>query len=112
MYVRVKHYYADGFYPLERILDYPIPAYPGVYVVQGRSNDIDEWKAVDVGQTKNLRERFELHHPRMDCWRRQGLTSLYVAFINQINYKSRIQMENELREYYNPPCWWKLATES
>ena len=107
MYVRVKNYHAEGFYPLDRISNCPIPAFPGVYVVQGQSLKDGELKVVDVGQTKNLRERFELHHPRMDCWRKQGLLGLSVAIINQINYKSRLRMENDLRDYFKPPCWWK-----
>lgn len=81
MYVQVKDYYARGFYPLDRIQECSISSYPGVYVVQGRCHLTDEWKVVDVGQTKNLRERFELHHPRMDCWKSQGLSELRVAVI-------------------------------
>lgn len=107
MYVQVKNYYAHGYYPLDRIQSCPIPAFPGVFVIQGQLIKTDEWKVIDVGQSKNLRERFELHHPRMDCWRMQGASNLSVAIINQINYKSRIRMEKDLREYYKPPCWWK-----
>ena len=106
MYVDVKNYHARGLYPLDRIRDCSISPYPGVYVVQGQCHLTGEMKVVDVGQTKNLQERFKLYHPRMDCWRSQGVSNLSVAVIYQINYKSRIRMENDLREHFKPPCWW------
>lgn len=107
MKVQIKNYYAQGYYPLDSIGEHSIPNYPRVYIVHGQSLKNRDFKVVYVGQTKILRERFEIYHPRMDCWKSQGVSNLSVAVIYLINYKSRIRMEADLREYFKPSCWWK-----
>ena len=54
MRVQIKDYYAQGYYPLDRISEHAIPDYPSVYIVEGQSLNNGEFKVVDVGQTKNL----------------------------------------------------------
>ena len=112
MRIQIKDYFTKGYYPLDRISEHAIPDYPGVYIVHAQILNNGEFKVVDVGQTKNLRERFELYHPRMDCWKSQGVSNLSVAVVYQINYKSRIRMEADLRDYFKPPCWWTSGKEN
>jgi len=74
----------------------------GVYVILGRSSNAHDWNVVDVGESATVRDRVE-NHDRSACWKRQGHSQLQVAAY-YCNERERMQLEQQLRKQFKPPC--------
>lgn len=98
MSIQVGNYQAQGPFGNEGSLN----ARSGVYVILGRSRQIDSWNVVDVGESENIRNRVQTHD-RSPCWRGQGHGELAVAAI-YADARNRMLIERELRGQFNPPC--------
>ena len=82
---------------------YPLPptfkAEPGNYIFAKIVNN--HWKAVYIGQTEDLSERFDNHHAA-PCIERNGATYIH-AHINA-EKASRLAEERDLIGAYSTPC--------
>lgn len=107
MPLKIYNYNAYGPYTLSTIAESDIPVFPGVFVILGDIEGTDDWKVIDVGQTKNLRQRLQYNDERVRSWWKQGFTNIAVGVIYQKNYKSRLRMEQDLRDHFDPPCGWE-----
>ena len=107
MPLKIHKYNAYGPYTLSTIAESDIPVFPGVFVILGDIEGTDNWKVLDVGQTKNLRQRFSYNDERVQSWKKQGFNNIGVGVIFQKNYKSRLRMEKDLRDHFDPPCGWE-----
>lgn len=112
MTIRIHNYNAYGPYSLSSIAESELPVFPGVFVILGDIEGTDDWKVLDVGQTKNLKQRFQYNDERVQSWQRQGFDKIGVGVIYQKNYKSRLRMEKDLRDFFDPPCGWEIDSSS
>ena len=78
-----------------------IHAQSGVYVILGKSGGTN-WSVVDVGESQSVRERVE-NHDRQPCWKGQGHQELAAAVL-YVPERQRMQIEDELRNHFNPRC--------
>ena len=74
----------------------------GVYVILGRNKN-DDWYVVDVGESENVYYRVK-NHDRQHCWSRQRYDQLSVAVYYTNNEYKRLNLEQQIRHQYNPPC--------
>lgn len=75
----------------------------GVYMVLGRNPPSDEYEAIDVGQSNNVRRRVKKHE-RADCWYRHNHKEVTVA-VRYADKTNRLAIEDELRDLYKDmPC--------
>ncbi|MFH1327318.1 MAG: hypothetical protein ABIH76_00465 [Candidatus Bathyarchaeota archaeon] len=75
----------------------------GVYaIVDDQSNSLI---VVDVGESANVKSRVE-NHERGSCWTRNRIGTLKVAVLYTpgLQQPCRMQIEQEIREHYNPVC--------
>lgn len=98
MSIQVGSYHAEG--PFRNVAS--LLARSGVYVILGRPAVTLPWQVVDVGEAGNIHERVSCHD-RAPCWRGQGHAELAVAAIYSDEH-SRMLIERQLRQQYNPPC--------
>ena len=84
---------------------YPIgtnfKAEPGNYIF-AKEASAGKWAAVYVGQTGDLRERFDSHH-KMPAIEKNGATHIH-ARINKGGKQARLFEESDLVANYRPPC--------
>lgn len=73
----------------------------GVYVILGTKSG--KRYVVDVGESKNVKERVE-NHDRANCWARQGYTEPLEVAVLYVDEAKRMRVERELRQQYKPPC--------
>ena len=75
----------------------------GVYVILDKRSD--GYYVIDIGESSKVKTRVE-NHERTDCWKRIKKVTQYFA----VNYtpnkqqEGRKEIEQELRQQYNPPC--------
>ena len=74
---------------------------PGNYVFAKESSP-GKWRAIYIGETSNLNERFDDHH-KMPCIRRNGATHIHVH-INSVNKTLRVAEETDLTTKWVPTC--------
>lgn len=98
MSIQIGKYTAEG--PYGNVDD--LRKASGVYVILGRSSNAVNWNVVDVGESKDVHDRVS-NHDRADDWKRQGHVTLHAAPI-YANEAQRMQIEQDLRQQYNPPC--------
>jgi hypothetical protein len=72
----------------------------GVYAILGR--DTGNWIVVDVGESGNVQERVA-NHDRRTQWQGCGHATLSVAAY-YCDAATRMTVEKQLRNYYNPRC--------
>lgn len=84
-------------------LDSTFSEISAVYVVTKRSKSGDTYShsIVYIGQTDNLKKRFENHH-KQDCFDEQGANTLCVH--QESSEKQRLAIESDLIEAKNPRC--------
>ncbi|ABR30951.1 hypothetical protein SU69_05565 [Thermosipho melanesiensis] len=72
----------------------------GVYVILC-SNRI----VIDVGEASMVKTRIE-SHDRKECWEKHcyGFISYAAYYIEYGKKPSRVEVEQDIREFYNPPC--------
>jgi hypothetical protein len=73
-----------------------------VYAILGRNSDAERWIIVDVGEAGNAQDRIA-NHDRASSWRLQGYLQLACAAY-YCDERTRMQVEQELRRQFNPPC--------
>ncbi len=70
----------------------------GVYVIICNS------KVIDVGESKEIKTRLE-DHDRKDCWKKLCIEiHYYVHYTINAQKSGRMEIEQEIREFYKPPC--------
>lgn len=75
----------------------------GVYaIVDDRSGTL---QLIDVGESATVKSRVE-NHERGNCWTRNRIGTLKVAVLYTpgLQQAGRMQLEQEIREHYNPVC--------
>ncbi|MDF1871976.1 hypothetical protein [Vannielia sp.] len=98
MSINIGNYHAEGPFGNENYLQ----ARSGVYVILGRKQTATNWSVVDIGESRDIRERVG-NHDRALCWRGQGHAELAVAAI-YADAQNRMVIERQLRTQFNPPC--------
>jgi hypothetical protein len=75
----------------------------GVYAIHCRVES--KYYLVDVGESAKVKTRVE-NHDRADCWRRncKGQLTVSVLYTENKQQAGRKEIEQELRQLYNPPC--------
>lgn len=76
---------------------------PGVYVIL--SSNGTTYKAIDVGESHDIRSRIE-SHDRKECWKRNAPGTLLCA-VHYTPYQTesaRRVIEIEVRKSINPTC--------
>ena len=76
-------------------------ALPGNYIFAQRSG-ANQWRAIYVGQTSDLSDRFDDHH-KMPCIDRHGATHIHVH-VNNSGEQARRDEEDDIIRNYQPPC--------
>ena len=76
----------------------------GVYAILCKSSD-GEYSVVDVGESATVKSRID-SHDRKDCWTRNcsGTLTVSVLYTPNKQQTGRMEIEQELRDQYNPPC--------
>ncbi len=75
----------------------------GVYAIVCHSND--KYNLVDVGESAQVKSRVE-DHDRKPCWTKNCNSTLKVAvyYTPNLQQSGRREIEQEIRDEYNPPC--------
>ena len=109
MSINISEYTFEGPYPCARA--FRLRRSPGVYVILGL-NYGNRWEVIDVGQSRDIRNRI-VSHERRACWSAQNLASLSVAVLYtdrspyRYNEHRRMRLEARIRREYNPPCGFR-----
>lgn len=75
-----------------------------VYFVTKRAKDADgtfRLTSIYVGETGNLANRFDNHH-KQNCFNENGVNC--VCILGETNEDTRLKIEADLIDNYNPPC--------
>lgn len=75
----------------------------GVYtIIDDRSGVL---QLIDVGESATVKSRIE-NHERESCWTRNriGILKVAVLYTPGLQQVSRMQIEQEIRDHYNPAC--------
>lgn len=99
MSINVGRYTFDGPYTLTDKLE----DRSGIYAIHCYTDN--KYYLVDVGESATVRSRVE-SHDRKDCWQRNcsgtlGVSAYYTSHLQQAG---RMQIEQEIRRQYDPPC--------
>ena len=84
--------------------DITLPTKAGVYIVTARESDPNDGylhTAIYVGETGNLRERFESHDHSL-CFDRHRANCICVHY--EPNQETRRRIEKDLLDNRDPPC--------
>lgn len=75
----------------------------GVYAIHCYRDD--KYSLIDVGESATVKSRVETHD-RKDCWKREcaGTLMVSVYYTPNLQQAGRMQIEQEIRDQYNPPC--------
>jgi hypothetical protein len=75
----------------------------GVYAVHCQRNGA--YYLIDVGESATVKSRVD-NHDRADCWKRNcsGTLTVSVLYTPNKQQAGRKEIEQELRNQYNPPC--------
>lgn len=76
----------------------------GIYAILCTSPD-DKYTVVDIGESATVKSCVDTHD-RKDCWTHNCNETLTVAvfYTPSKQQAGRIEIEQELRNQYNPPC--------
>ncbi len=72
----------------------------GVYAILGKQGP-NSYKVIDIGESAEIGGRIS-NHDRAGCWSEQSNDLYYACY--SANENDRFDIEQELREIYNPPC--------
>jgi hypothetical protein len=99
MSIKIGNYSFDGPYDNSAILT----DNSGVYAILYKSGS--GYSLVDIGESATVKSRID-NHDRKDCWSRNSVGTLYVAvlYTPHKQQSGRMEIEQELRKEYNPPC--------
>lgn len=75
----------------------------GVYAIH--CNRDENYYLIDVGESSTVKSRVD-NHDRADCWKNNCSGTLTVSVLYTPNKQQggRMEIEQELRNQYNPPC--------
>jgi len=75
----------------------------GIYVILDYYNE--EYSVLDIGESHSVKTRLT-NHNRSACWARNkyGTIKYAVLYTPHLQQSGRTEIEQELREQYNPPC--------
>lgn len=75
----------------------------GIYVILVFRNNT--YYVIDVGESATVKSRVANHDRSLE-WKKQGPGDLFVVvlYTTNIQQTGRIQIEQELRKMYSPPC--------
>jgi len=75
----------------------------GVYAIHCKKNDKNYLK--DVGESAEVKTRLD-NHDRKDCWDENcdGSITYAVYYTPNLQQAGRKEIEQEIRNQYNPPC--------
>lgn len=60
-------------------------------------------KVLDIGQTGSINDRVQ-YHDRRPCWDRNKSGALHLYILVNSSEQGRLQIEQSLRNFYNPLC--------
>ncbi len=77
----------------------------GVYLILTRPDKDSKWKLIDVGESKEVRDRIE-DHDREDCWDRKdrGLRGFAVIYTPGKQKEGRMEIEQDIRSKRSNLC--------
>jgi len=75
----------------------------GVYAIHCK--DSEQYLLIDIGESEDVKERVK-NHDRKDCWTKncKGTLTVSVLYTPNLKQEGRKEIEQELRDDYNPPC--------
>jgi predicted GIY-YIG superfamily endonuclease len=75
----------------------------GIYAIHCHRDNT--YYLIDVGESAQVKTRVD-NHDRKECWSRNCSRTLTVSVLYTPNAQQpeRLQIEQELRDQYNPPC--------
>jgi hypothetical protein len=75
----------------------------GLYAIL--DNTGSSYEVIDIGETATLKTRIE-GHERQPCWQsnKDGRLVLAVLYTPHKQSSTRTDIEDNLRQQYNPPC--------
>lgn len=99
MSIKIGNYTFEGPYSSTNSLE----DRSGIYAILCKSANKNT--VVDVGESATVKSRVETHD-RSSCWSRKCTGKLCVAVLYTPNKQQsgRMQIEQELRDIYDPPC--------
>jgi len=75
----------------------------GVYAIHCyRENN---YYLIDIGESAKVKERVD-NHDKEDCWKKNcsGTLTVSVLYTPNLQQSGRMEIEQEIRKQYNPPC--------
>lgn len=99
MAIQIGNYTFEGPYTSANALE----DRSGVYAIHCFFNL--KYYLIDVGESATVRSRIE-NHDRKDCWvsNCNGTLTVSVLYTPNKQQAGRMEIEQELRSLYNPPC--------
>jgi len=99
MNITVGQYTFDGPYTLIGKLE----DRSGIYAIHCYRGG--KYYLIDVGESATVRSRVETHE-RKSCWQRNcsGTLTVSVYYTPHLQQVGRMQIEQEIRKQYDPPC--------
>ena len=99
MSINVGRYTFEGPYTITDKLE----DRSGVYAIHCYKDN--KYYLIDVGESASVKTRVE-NHDRKNCWERNcsGTLAVSVYYTPNLQQVGRIQIEQEIRTQYDPPC--------
>lgn len=99
MSIEIGKYSFEGYYSSPALFNEE----PGIYAIFCRNYEKDI--LIDTGEADNIRLKVE-NNERSNCWRRTCASALgyAVLYTPDLVEKERIEIEEEIRDQYNPVC--------
>lgn len=100
MSIPLSGYEFRGLYPSAESLQDS----SGVYAVLTQLDD-GKFRVLDVGESATVRSRVE-NHDRAESWLEHVVNGIHYAvyYTHGLQQSGRMEIEQELRAIYNPPC--------
>ena len=75
----------------------------GIYTIHCYREN--KYYLIDVGESAKVKERVS-NHDRKDCWKKNCSATLTVSvlYTPNLQQEGRMEIEQEIRKQYNPPC--------
>lgn len=75
----------------------------GVYCILCKNDQ--QYNVIDIGESATPKTRLDTHD-RRTCWKRECNGTVYfsILYTPQKHQAGRMEIEQELRDIYNPPC--------
>ncbi|HOD17371.1 MAG TPA: hypothetical protein PKJ14_01835 [Candidatus Cloacimonadota bacterium] len=99
MSIQLGKYSFEGPYPKTDLLQDK----SGVYAILSWENNA--YTVIDIGESATVKTRLDSHE-RFNCWERHCNGTIYYAvyYTPNMQQAGRMEIEQELRDKYNPIC--------